>query len=168
MKKLGFLFIALVGFAVYSNGQSVTATATATGKVVAPLTITKVNDMNFGTIAVQAASGGNVVLAPAGTRSVTGGAQIVTTGGGGTAASFDITGEGSSTYAITVPADGTVTVVKGGDSMPVNSFTTSVGATGTLTAGAQTITVGATLEVAAAQPTGTYTSANFNVTVAYN
>jgi hypothetical protein len=168
MKKFGILFIALVGFAVSSFGQSVTATATATGKIVAPLTITKVNDMNFGTVAVSSSTAGTVILAPAGTRSVTGGAQVVVTGGGGTAASFNITGEGTSTYAITLPADGTVTVISGANSMPVNTFTSSPATTGTLSSGAQTVTVGATLEVAAGQATGTYTSAAFNVTVAYN
>jgi hypothetical protein len=53
--------------------------------------------------------------------------------------------------------------------MTVSSFTSSPSATGTLTGGSENITVGATLNVAAGQASGSYVSGTpFNVTVNYN
>ena len=54
--------------------------------------------------------------------------------------------------------------------MVVNAFTSStLSGTATLTGGTDVLTVGATLNVGAAQPAGTYTSATgFTVTVNYN
>ena len=53
--------------------------------------------------------------------------------------------------------------------MIVNGFTSNPSATGVLTSGSQTLTVGATLDVAAAQAAGTYTnSTGVPVTVNYN
>jgi hypothetical protein len=53
--------------------------------------------------------------------------------------------------------------------MIVNAFTSTPSATGALTLGAQTLLVGATLNVGAAQVAGLYTNAiGFDVTVNYN
>jgi len=53
--------------------------------------------------------------------------------------------------------------------MTVNSFISNPSATGTLSSGSQTLQVGGTLNVAAAQAAGTYTNTtDMTVTVNYN
>ena len=148
-----------------------TATASASATIVTPIAISKTVDMNFGNVAVSATIAGTAVLAPAGTRT-TGGAGGVTlpvTAGTVAAASFNVTGQASYTYAITLPT--TCTLSDGAShTMTVNAFTSSPSATGALsTGGTQTLNVGATLNVAAAQAAGSYTNATgVPVTVNYN
>jgi len=122
--------------------------------------------MDFGTIAESGA--GTVVLATDGSRSVTGGVSTLASGPG-TAADFIVTGEPSATYAITLPAS--VSLTGPGPAMTADTFVSSPTPTGTLSAGpgTETILVGATLNVAAGQTAGAYTTAGtFNVTVNYN
>jgi Domain of unknown function (DUF4402) len=146
-----------------------TTTATATGTVITTIGVTKTVDMNFGNVAVQASSGGTVVMTPVAVRSATGGVTLPTNAGTVTAASFAITGQGSYTYAITLPSMD-LTITSGSNTMAVNTFTSSPTATGTLSVlGTQTLNVGATLNVAAGQPAGVYLSPTpFSVTVNYN
>jgi len=167
MKKITILALILMGLSITSFGQA-TASATATATIVAPIAITKTVDMNFGNVAVIGA--GTVILAPAGTRSATGGVTLPNVTGTVTAASFNVTGEGAYTYAITLPStDYTITHTNNTDVMIVNTFLSDPSGTGTLTAGAQTLNVGATLNIGAAQLAGLYTNATgFDVTVNYN
>jgi len=161
---------AVVLTATSSSFAQATATAAASATIITPITITKTVDMNFGNVAVSATIAGTAILAPAGTRT-TGGAGGVTlpaTTGTVAAATFTISGQASYTYAITLPASATIT--SSGNTMTVNAFTSSPSATGLLSSGGtQTLTVGATLNVAAAQAAGTYTNASgVPVTVNYN
>ena len=165
--KILFIFLLLTGFTSLTNAQS-TATATATATIVTPISIAKIADMSFGNIAVQPATGGTVVLAPAGTRTSTSGVTLPAANGTVTAASFTVNGNGSYTYAITLPTTVTLTHSGGVQTMAASSFTSNPSATGTLSSGTQDISVGATLTVAAAQLAGVYTSGNFSVTVNYN
>ena len=171
MKLVNFVVIAMLFFAFTTSFAQVTASATASATVVTPIGITKTVDMNFGNLAVST-SAGTVVLTPAGSRSVTGGVTLPATTGTVAAASFDVTGESNYTYSITLPSsDYTLTRVSGSETMIVNTFvsTPTVGAGGALTAGSQTLTVGATLNVSGSQVGGTYTNAvGFDVTVNYN
>jgi hypothetical protein len=126
-------------------------------------------DLNFGNIAVSVSTGGTVTLVPSGTRSAGGGGvTLPATSGTVAAANFTVSGNASYTYAITLPT--TVTISNGSHSMTVNGFTSSPSSTGAIsTSGTQTITVGATLNVSAAQAPGTYTNAAaVPVTVNYN
>jgi hypothetical protein len=165
--KLLALLIFISGFSIKSYSQA-TATATATATVVTPITISKTADMSFGNIAVQAATGGTVVLAPAGTRTSTSGVTLPATTGTVTAAAFRVDGTGSYTYAITLPSTATLTRASGSETMTASSFTSNPSGTGALSSGTQNISVGATLTVAAGQVPGVYTSGNFSVTVNYN
>ena len=165
--KLIATAILFTGFISISFAQS-TATATATATIITPISIAKNTDMSFGNIAVQTATGGTVVLAPAGTRTSTSGVTLPATTGTVTAASFTVNGNGTSTYAITLPTTVTLTHSGGVQTMAASSFTSNPSGTGALSAGTQNIAVGATLTVAAAQLAGVYTSGNFNVTVNYN
>ena len=157
----------ITSFSTSSYAQA-TATATATATIVSPISIIKNTDMSFGNIAVQAATGGTVVLAPAGTRTSTSGVTLPATTGTVTAAAFTVNGTGTYTYAITLPSTATLTRASGSETMIASSFTSNPSGTGALSSGTQDIAVGATLTVAASQVSGVYTSGNFNVTVNYN
>lgn len=161
------LVIAFVSFSATVYSQS-TATATASATVITPISISKNTDMSFGNLAVQTATGGTVVLAPAGTRTSTSGVTLPAANGSVSAATFTVTGSGSSTYIITLPSTVTLTHSGGVEIMSAGSFTSNPSGTGTLSSGTQNIAVGATLTIAAGQLAGVYTSGNFNVTVNYN
>jgi len=169
MKNLILVTVLLLTVSALSFAQpNVSATATATGTIIAPIAIAKTVDMNFGNIVAGAAIG-TVVLTPAGTRSAAGGAFLPSTlPGTVTAASFTVTGATGYTYAITLPAAAT-TVTSGGNTMTVDTWTSTPTGTGTLAGGTQTLNVGGTLHVGASQAAGTYISGTaFSVTVAYN
>lgn len=157
----------VLGFASTSFAQ-VSATATATGTIITPISIANSGNMNFGNVAVSA-SAGTVILAPAGTRTITGGVTLPVTTGTVAAAHFTVNGTPNYTYSITLPSTAT-TVSSGANNMTINAFTSNPGTTGALSAaGSQTIDVGATLNVGANQAAGTYVSATpFQVTVNYN
>ena len=171
MNKLFLIPFVLIGFAVNSFAQS-SAEATATATVIQAIAITNVNDMNFGNVAVSGVTAGAVVLDPQdGSRTATGGVTLPAVQGTVSAASFTVTGEGSSTYAITLPSGNHEITNSGTGTMNVNNFTSfpSVVDGGTLTAGEQTLNVGATLDIIAGQEPGVYTNATgFEVTVNYN
>lgn len=169
MKKIVILALGLLGLNTAANAQA-TASATATAVIITPITITKTVDMHFGNVAVGA-TGGTVVLTPAGTRTPNGGVTLPATVGTPAAASFNVTGQASYTYAISLPSTAT-TISSGANNMTVDTWVSNPSGTGTLavgTPGTQTVTVGATLTVGAAQAAGTYVSATpFDVTVNYN
>ena len=151
------LFIASLLIAVFTTNTfaQATATATATATIIAPITISNVVDMNFGNVAIQAGTAGTVVIAPAGTRTRTAGVTLPSTTGTFTQASFNVGGEGVYTYVITIPStDYTITDPVSTATMIVNTFTSTPSGTGALAAGAQTLNVGATLNVSAAQTPG--------------
>ncbi|MFA5820281.1 MAG: DUF4402 domain-containing protein [Bacteroidales bacterium] len=166
--KFFALAVVILGFSANSFAQ-VSATATASATIIAPISISKTVDINFGNIAVGT-TGGTVVLLPAGTRSATGGVSLPSAiPGTVTAATFTVTGEGANTYSITLPSTYTITKTGGSATMIVNTFTSNPPSSGTLTSGSQTLKVGATLTVNASQVGGVYTNTTgFPVTVAYN
>lgn len=159
--------IALVSVSLSGYAQ-VSATATASATIVTPIAIANATDMDFGNVAVSAASG-TVVLTPAGARTATGGATLPAVTGTVTAATFDVTGQANFTYSITIPSVAT-TITSGGNTMTVDTWTSNPTTAGTLDGtGAQTLAVGATLNVGAGQAAGSYISGTaFEVTVNYN
>ena len=166
MKKvlLGAMVLAAVSLAQSVNAQSASASFNASARIVTPISIAKVTDMNFGDV-VPSGSAGTVVLSTAGARSVTGGANLGNASGT-SAATFTVSGQGLSTYAITLPAAANIT--SGANTMSVGTFTSNPSGTGTLAAGGtQALALGATLSVGASQATGSYTG-SFNVSVVYN
>lgn len=167
MKKILFLSVVMLAFSISTFAQA-TASAAASATIVSPIAIAQAADMNFGNIAVSA-TGGTVVLSPAGVRTITGGVTLPATTGTVSAASFNVTGTGSYTYAITLPS-GSITITNPASvTMSVGSFTSTPSGTGALDgAGTQTLTVGATLTVAAGQASGLYDGGSFDVTVNYN
>jgi hypothetical protein len=163
-----FTSVLLMLVAFETSAQS-TANASATATILTAISITKLVDMNFGNVSVQAQTGGTIILSTAGVRSATGGVTLPATGGTVTAASFTVTGATMYTYSITLPT--TPFTISSGttNNMTVSAFLSTPSVSGTLTGGTQNLNVGATLNVAAAQPAGLYTStAGFTVTVNYN
>lgn len=166
MTKLFATALALLGASNAFAQASATATSSAT--IVTPISIAKTTDMNFGNVAVNATTAGTVVMTPASVRSATGGVTLPATAGTVAAASFTVTGQGAYTYDITLPSSA-LTLSSGANSMTVTAFSSNPATTGALIAGTQTLNVGATLNVAAAQASGLYVSATpFTVTVNYN
>jgi hypothetical protein len=161
--------LATIGMSAFAAN---TATANASATIVSPIAITKTSDLVFGKLAVGAV-GGNVAISTADVVSISGAGTTVSQPPGSTgnpaAAVFGVTGEAAFTYAITLPADGAVTISDGAShTMAVNAFVSNPGTTGTLSGGgSDTLKVGATLVVGNNQVPGTYTG-TFSVTVAYN
>jgi hypothetical protein len=167
MKKLILVSAIMISFAAGAFAQSTdTEQTTATATIIGPLALTKVTDMDFGTIAVTGTAG-TVVLGTDNSRTAVGPALVPPSAG--VAATFTVSGEASRTFSITLPADGAVTLVNGANTMAVNGFQHDMGGSPALDGtGAAAFAVGATLSVGAAQAAGVYTSANFPVTINYN
>ena len=147
-----------------AQSNSATTSCNATATIVTSISLAKTADLNFGNV-VAGGSAGTVVMTAAGARSSTGGASLGSAVGI-SAASFTVSGLAGAGYSITLPAS--TTLNSGGNNMTVNTFTSTPSGTGALSGGGtQTLSVGATLQVGAAQPTGTY-NGSFNVTVTYN
>ena len=156
----------LVGFSANAFAQ-VNATANATVIIVTPIGITKSVDMVFGNIATTTASG-TVVLSTDGTRTPNGGVTLPASTGTVTAASFTVTGSGSYTYTISLPSS---PIVLNGttNGVTVGAFVSNPAPTGTLSTGAQTVNVGATLNIPASTAADTYkNTSGLHVTVNYN
>jgi len=153
--------------------QAAQATATASGTVVTPIAITAAANLAFGSFA--AGAGGTITVSTSGARTSSG---VVALGGGAAAARFDITGSASTTYSISHSGTAVLTNTTGGggETMALAKFSdlTAGNATsgnvssGTLDgAGAQSLFVGGTLTVGAAQVPGVYTGTVI-ATVEYN
>lgn len=153
MKKFRFLL---------ALACAATAASVSWGAVIA---ISNTQALAFGKFV--SGSGGAVIVSAAGVRSASGGVVLVPSDAG-VAAQFAVSGDPNLTYAITLPADGTVSLASGANTMALNSFTSNPSVTGTLGgAGTQTVSVGATLSVGSNQAVGNY-SGSFDVTVNYN
>ena len=169
MKKLIMLFAAIVMVAGFSVSVMAQTENTAVGaKILTAMTITESAPMHFGTMTVPTAAS-TVVLATDGSVTVgTGAVTLLAQAPTSTAAAYDVTGDNSATYAITIDASTTITNGTELEDMTVDNFVSSVGATSTLDgSGDDSFTVGATLNLIDAQPAGTY-AGTFDVTVAYN
>lgn len=159
--------VAIAAFTPAAHAQfSATTAANISAVVVTPITLTKTSDMSFSKVS-SGAAGGTVLLGTDGSR--TPGGTVTVGGANGTAAAFLVQGDANATYSISLPA--TPSAMAGGaPAMTVDTFISSPPAAGggTLSGtGSQTLLVGATLHVNAAQSPGTY-SGTFSVTVAYN
>ena len=147
-----------------------TSSASVSVNIITPISIEKVagKDLHFGNIAPSKTMG-TVILSSTSIRRAEGGATLPSTEGTVTAAEFVVSGENSYTFSISLPAS---EVILGNSTnsqtMIVDAFTSTPEATGVLTAGKQTIRIGARLNINADQSPGTYTSDPFYVIVNYN
>jgi hypothetical protein len=162
------LFTAVVLVSTTAEAQ-VSATAVSGATIVAPISIVKAVDLNFGNVAVSTVAG-TVVLATGGARTFTGGITLPNQNGTVTAASFTIGGQDNYTYSIALPTAAiTLTGVTPANTMTLTTVVSDPATTGTLSSGAQTLLVGGTLNVAGGQPADVYSNATgLTVTVNYN
>ena len=117
------------------------------------VTITTTAPLSFGSLTGSA--GGSVTNAPDGTRTAMG---VFPVGGTFGPASFTVTmTQGNPHYMITLPANATLTSAAGA-TMTIDSFQSDPATQGRVQPPARTgsLTVGATLRVAPAQPPGSY------------
>lgn len=116
-----------------------------------------------------AGTGGTVVITPAGLRSRTGGV-ILLTSPTASQATFSVSkssnGTTNKSIVISLPANGSTVLTSGSNSMAVNAFVSSPASLTSLTTTPTTLSVGATLSVAANQAAGSY-SGSFQVIVNY-
>ena len=165
------LAIALAGIGSSDAFAQASATATANSSAVIanPIAITNTAALNFGEIVAGSTAATVVVTAAAApTRTLAGAADAFLVTSAISSAAFNISGRAAATFAVTLPASATLT--SGANTMTVNTFTHSLGATPTLPAAASqplAMYVGGTLNVGASQAAGTY-NGSFSVTVAYN
>ena len=165
MKKivLAAFAVAIAVPAAAAPGDSASTSGTATAEIVSPIAITHdaAASLNFGTI-VPGTNAGTVTVS-ASTGVATGDAEAtVITGATSSADSFTVTGDDGRGFDISTTGG---SVVSGGNSM---TFTTSPSAaTGTLTGGTASFTVGGALSVGGAQAGGTY-NGTYTASVAYN
>src|SRR5450830_1013645 len=161
--------LVLGGSGLAVNAYAATTNGTANATVVKPIAIAAVTALNFGSFSTSAAAQTVTIAASGDTRS-NNGTLLVNSVNAPTSASFSVTGDTTLTYAITLPSTAqSISTGSGGGAsdMAVTAFTSAPSATGALTAGAQTLTVGATVTTVADQVSGTYTG-TFPVIVAYN
>lgn len=165
MKALPLLIIAFV-FSVSARGQTqATATFTASVTIIEPIGITNTSEMNFA--AVDAKSGGTVILTPENQRFASGGVKLAD-GNNVSAASFRVTGQKGFSYDITLP-QGEYLLSNGSQNIVLKDFTSNLAGSGDLTSGISELRIGATVEIQPGQNPGTYnTLAPLPVTVNYN
>jgi len=151
--------------------QQASATAEARGTVLQPLTLSKFIDLDFGTVSSDPLAGGTVVVDVtnplAQTRTKTGSVTLVPSVW--QAARFDGAGEPNRNVTVSVTSPGTLT--SGANSITVNSLVLDTcncvsDTRATDGAGAFSVWVGGDFAIGANQAAGLYT-ANFDVTADY-
>ncbi len=151
-----------------TGAQAKTAAGISSASVYAPMGITELWPMDFGTVA-GGSNSGSVNMDTAGVRSITGDGQVLAVGPG-TAASFKIIGEPSRNYGISFSAEA-VLASPAGDLISASAFTHN-GSGIVPVGGSETFQVGATLNLGPIQAAGSYSSSNpggapYTVTVNY-
>lgn len=156
---------ALLTGLISQSALAATDTGTANARIITPITVTEVTQMNFGDI--QPEAGATTVTLSTGGVATPSGATVVT--GSPSQGVFTVTGTEAATYSITLPADGDVQLSGPGPVMEVTGFNHDAGATPTIGVGnTSTLNIGAVLSVAgsATQAAGDY-SGTYDVTVDY-
>lgn len=174
MKKLLLLAIVVLGISAVSFGQS-SITASTTATLVTPISITKGEDMNFGTVAASNTAG-TVELGY--NNNVTGknGASVIISTAAKTAI-FNVTGAAGENISVSVPSS-PITLSGTGltAGVTVGTFEAECGATpklsgniGDAAAGTLEVKVKAVLSLPANAVAGVYSNTSgLSVTVNYN
>lgn len=173
MKKLILSAIAIAAFIFTTNAADNVANKTVNvqgkARIIAPITLANTDNqaLDFGIIARGTAASTVVVGAVASPAiNVASGDAVVLTSSTQSAAKFTVGGEGSKTYAITIPSSAQTITDGGSNSLSITGFTCSNGATGTIGTN-DVFYVGGTLTVPNNAVPASYTG-TFSVTVAYN
>jgi len=129
-----------------------------------PVSISWVQDLEFGALAGDGTFAGTATINPiSGAKTVTGGVNDF--GGIHNPAAFTVKGDKNTTFTVTLP--GSIVLSSGSSTMTLNNFTSNPSGFGVFgNNGQTTLTVGATLQVGAGQAAGIYTGV-FTITVDY-
>jgi uncharacterized membrane protein len=161
--------VATLVAAAPAAAQQASATALAKGVVVQPLTLAKLQDLDFGTVVGSAAAGTVTIDADTGARSTVGGVTGVPSYPGGRGL-FQGNGAAAQTVLLQLNAPAVlVSTTNPLDTITVNSMVLDTGNSTTRTIGATglfNIGVGGTFGIGANQPAALY-QANFTVTADY-
>ncbi len=147
--------------------KSISGSTTATS--LTPISLIETIAMDFGTVAGGGLTG-SIILDVLGTRSVTGDAQILPVGPG-VAGEFQLTGEANLSYTIVITEPA---VLENGAGNQITATTFTNNSLGTLPAtGIEVFQIGATLNLGALQPAGTYVTTTgagsaYTLTINYN
>jgi hypothetical protein len=166
LKKLISFAVIFTAITTAGFAQTATATSNAAAVIIAPLSITNTGGLHFGTI-MRSGALGTVSIATDGTRTSSGGVTPSPLAPLHSVATFNVEGESGNEVVITLPAS--TTISNGSETMTVDNFVSDPDDANpvTLTGAATVLRVGATLNVAANQVSGTYTG-TFDVSVNYN
>jgi len=110
---------------------SATPQAKAKVRILKALTLTQVEDLDFGTVVLSGAGawGGEVVSVDTAGARVCGGGSNLTCSGASTAAEYNVTGSNNAVVVVTIPAS--VVITNGTDNLTVTT-SKSIGATVTM------------------------------------
>lgn len=165
-KQLKIGALALMAGLYNTGAVAETLSGVATANVIQPLVISNPVAMDFGDIA-SGSAGGDITMASGGAMTATGDADIIapTTG---TPLTFDITGQATQAYTLTV-SDGVLS--DGGIGAMAVATTNPAGPA--LTGVAVSVEVTGVLTLGALQPAGAYSTANaggtpITITANYN
>ncbi len=166
-----FLLLSIAGNSLSAqNSIQVSATGHITAEIISAFSAVETSELNFGRFS-PGPYGGEIILTPQGTISVLG--SVAKGSGIHNAASFYLTGENSSTFSINLPRSPAVlTSTSDAKTMLVKNWVSTPApgpGAGTLQEGAQTVYVGATLEVGTMNdnPVGIYTG-TYTITFDFN
>lgn len=164
MKALHFIIMVL--FFGFGYGQTqASASFTASVTIIEPIGITNTSNMNFA--ALDAKSGGTVILTPDNDRISSGGVELAD-GANVSAATFQVTGQRGFSFSISLPK-GEYPLTNGVENVILKDFTSNLGDSGEFTNGVSEIRVGATLDIKSKQQPGTYSTLSpLEVSVNYN
>jgi len=151
----------------YATGKdAVTDTLVTSATVRSAISVAGGNQMKFGTIAVQAATPGTLILGTNGVLTATGGVDIVNAAlNQGQAGTFTLKADSGASINVSLPSS--VTLSNGANTIAASSFTTNPALPTAGTGSTATYSVGATLTLPSTQASGTY-SGTFTVTASYN
>lgn len=163
--KIALATAAVSVFAVPALAQnSADVSTTGSTTILAPISIAKNTDLQFGSVVRPSAGTNDVVIdATTGARTLSGAGDAALTASTAGRATYTVTGQADATFSISTPA--TFDMANGGDTLTVTLASSA--ATGTLTAGTASFGVGGSFPIDDDTTTGAYTGA-FDVTVAYN
>ena len=165
MKKLIIISV-IVSFGLTSKlyaQPNNSAEMTASVTVIKPIAISRSADLNFGKITI--AGSGTVVVSTAGARTQTGNITLLT-GGSEAPGLFQVTGQATATYAVTIPSS--VNLKRSGAPAEVITADTFTHNAVALTGNTDQLKIGATIRLAGNETVGAYVSDLFAVTVSYN
>lgn len=170
VKKVLISIVALAALALFPGRVSAQVENTVASVDVVPLiSITEVSELKFGRVN-SGSEVGTVTVTTANARTITGAVTLF--GNDQTTASYNVLGNASGTYAITLPVT-PINVSKDGVNLAVSAFqarstSTASGTSGTLDLdGKDSFVVGATLTLPAGTLPGRY-AGTFDVSIAYN